>query len=94
MYCAESANAQLEETVTPGAVVKDGFIYVYDMPAEFTKDLSRLPVQWHPTQYDYDQARMAACSAPLTRSTLLFKMSSQVRCRTYCLGSEARPCRL
>ena len=37
--------------------VQEGFIYVYDMPGEFTDDLTQLPVQWHPSQYDYDQVR-------------------------------------
>jgi hypothetical protein len=34
-----------------------GFVYVYDMPADFTDSMKDLPVQWHPEQYDYDQAR-------------------------------------
>ena len=36
---------------------QEGFIYVYDMPGEFTDGLTQLPVQWHPSQYDYDQVR-------------------------------------
>ena len=64
MLCAEHAATQVEETVGSGADVQDSFIYVYDMPSAFTKDLTRLPVQWHPTQYDYDQASMIASSAP------------------------------
>lgn len=33
------------------------FVYVYDMPAKFTSDISKLSVEWHPEQYDYDQVR-------------------------------------
>lgn len=43
------------EHSTQGA--QEDFIYVYDMPGEFTDDLTQLPVQWHPSQYDYDQVR-------------------------------------
>lgn len=38
-----------------GAVVPKRFLYVYEMPPEFTTDLEALPVQWHPEQYDFDQ---------------------------------------
>ena len=40
------------------AAMPESFIYVYDMPAEFTDDLKELPVQWHPEQYDYDQVHV------------------------------------
>lgn len=33
------------------------FVYVYDLPSQFNEDLTDLPVQWHPEQYDYDQVR-------------------------------------
>jgi hypothetical protein len=42
-----------------GAAVPKQFLYVYDVPPEFTTDIQALPVQWHPEQYDYDQARLA-----------------------------------
>ena len=41
---------------THAAGAPKGLVYVYDMPAEFTDDMKELPVQWHPEQYDYDQA--------------------------------------
>jgi hypothetical protein len=53
--CAERASIRLAETLSADESVQEEFIYVYDMPAEFTDDLSQLPVQWHPSQYDYDQ---------------------------------------
>ena len=31
------------------------FIYVYDMPAKFTADITQLSPEWHSDQYDYDQ---------------------------------------
>ena len=37
-----------------------GSVYVYDMPPRYTDDMKDLPVQWHPEQYDYDQARSRA----------------------------------
>jgi hypothetical protein len=46
-----------------GAAVPKQFLYVYDVPPEFTTDVQALPVQWHPEQYDYDQARLVR-SAP------------------------------
>lgn len=43
-----------------GAALPRQFLYVYEMPSEFTEDVAALPVQWHPEQYDFDQARAAA----------------------------------
>ena len=43
-----------------GAALPRQFLYVYEMPPEFTEDAAALPVQWHPEQYDFDQARAAA----------------------------------
>ena len=45
------------------APVPKQFIYVYDMPAEFTEDVKELPLQWHPEQYDYDQVLSRSCLA-------------------------------
>ena len=42
-----------------GAALPRQFLYVYEMPPEFTEDEAALPVQWHPEQYDFDQARAA-----------------------------------
>ena len=53
--CAERASIRLAETLSSDESAQEEFIYVYDMPAEFTDDLSQLPVQWHPSQIDYDQ---------------------------------------
>lgn len=52
---AERAALQLAEATYVSSQVQEGYIYVYDMPSEFTDDLTELPVQWHPSQYDYDQ---------------------------------------
>ena len=30
-------------------------VYVYDMPAKFTTDITQLSPEWHSDQYDYDQ---------------------------------------
>ena len=43
-------------SVAHAAGAPKGLVYVYDMPPQFTDDLKELPVQWHPEQYDYDQA--------------------------------------
>ena len=53
--CAERASIRLAETLSSDESAQEEFIYVYDMPAEFTDDLSQLPLQWHPSQDDYDQ---------------------------------------
>lgn len=37
--------------------VPRGFLHVYDLPAKFNEDIKELPTQWHPEQYDIDQAR-------------------------------------
>ena len=37
--------------------VPRGFLHVYDLPAKFNEDIRELPTQWHPEQYDIDQAR-------------------------------------
>ena len=50
---ASERSGHVAEHSTQGA--QGGFIYVYDMPGDFTDDLTQLPVQWHPSQYDYDQ---------------------------------------
>ena len=52
---AERASLRMAQATFLDAKFEDGFIYVYDMPSEFTDDLTQLPVQWHPSQYDYDQ---------------------------------------
>ncbi len=31
------------------------FVYVYDLPEKFNKDVTELPTLWHPEQYDIDQ---------------------------------------
>lgn len=31
------------------------FVYVYDLPEKFNKDVKELPTIWHPEQYDIDQ---------------------------------------
>ena len=59
--CAEHSSG---ETAVSGGDVRDGFIYVYNMPSQFTEDLTQLPVQWHPSQYDYDQVSMAPSMPP------------------------------
>lgn len=59
--CAERASIRLAETLSSDESAQEEFIYVYDMPAEFTDDLSQLPVQWHPSQYDYDQVIFSEC---------------------------------
>ena len=56
MSCTERASLRMAQATFLDARFEDGFIFVYDMPSEFTDDLTRLPVQWHPSQYDYDQA--------------------------------------
>ena len=66
--CAEHTSLHPGETVIPGGDVQDGFIYVYDMPSQFTEDLTQLPVQWHPSQYDYDQASIFALQSSPTNS--------------------------
>ena len=71
-----------------------GLVYVYDMPREFTDDLRELPVQWHPEQYDYDQAscslwfvgRLRAQDSSLLR--LQFRLSSMHDVR-----SDAHACK-
>ncbi len=35
------------------------FVYVYDLPPRFNKDILDLPAKWHPEQYDIDQVRTA-----------------------------------
>ena len=37
--------------------VPRGFLHVYDLPPKFNEDIKELPTQWHPEQYDIDQAR-------------------------------------
>ena len=38
-----------------------GFLHVYDLPAKFNEEIKELPTQWHPEQYDIDQARRFMC---------------------------------
>lgn len=40
--------------------VPKGFLHVYDLPPRFNEDIKELPTQWHPEQYDIDQARPRA----------------------------------
>ncbi|BDA49002.1 probable glucuronosyltransferase [Coccomyxa sp. Obi] len=35
--------------------VPQDFVYVYDLPEKFNKDVTKLPTLWHPEQYDIDQ---------------------------------------
>ena len=37
--------------------VPEEFVYVYDMPARFNKDIVGLATIWHPEQYDIDQVQ-------------------------------------
>ena len=57
--CAEHTALHPSETAVSEGDVRDHVIYVHDMPSHFTKDLTQLPVQWHPSQYDYDQVSNA-----------------------------------
>ena len=41
--------------------VPRGFLHVYDLPPRFNEDIKELPTQWHPEQYDIDQARSVMC---------------------------------
>jgi hypothetical protein len=55
--CSSSSSGSEQAAAARSTAAAHGFIFVYDMPADFTDDLRDLPVQWHPEQYDYDQAR-------------------------------------
>ena len=38
-------------------------VYVYDMPARFTTDITQLSPEWHSDQYDYDQVSFSLWKA-------------------------------
>ena len=79
----------------PAQGLQEGFIYVYDMPDEFTDDLTQLPVQWHPSQYDYDQVgrtnimEQTILSSPKAQPTAVYVGATAQEhrlCLRWCLG--------
>ena len=79
----------------PAQGPQEGFIYVYEMPDEFTDDLTQLPVQWHPSQYDYDQVgrtnimEQTILSSPKAQPTAVYVGATAQEhrlCLRWCLG--------
>jgi len=64
LHSPHNAHASGGGIKRPAHTAQKDFIYVYNMPSEFTEDLTTLPVQWHPEQYDYDQVTYSALETP------------------------------